>query len=482
MKPTPGPRHGASAFHRGLEAPHSRYFASGKFGRLFPNLPPLSLPMVSEAELRQRLLDLGNPDGPMDPSTGEDKPNPKIPAGFVFFGQFVDHDITLDTTSSLERQNDPEGIANFRTPLLELDSVYGSGPDVTPHFYASDRIRLLAEQRHGRDQLPRTDNDTAIIGDPRNDENLVISRLQLLFIQFHNKVVDALEAAGVKPPRLFEEAQRVVRWHYQWVVLHEFLPLTVGKKTLDAVYLEGDCCHTGRCFFDWRNEPFIPVEFAVAAYRFGHSQVPAKLKVNDDFKIGSSFEIPIFDPDEVGDADPDDLSGFGKEAPRRYIDWKYLFATGSNDEQPSRRIDPFLAKPLFELPFISDPGPLDPASLAARNLLRGHAFGLPSGQAIARAMCVDPLSPDELKEVADLGFDRSTPLFYYLLREAQVEGKGRRLGPVGGRIVAEVLVGLLEGDRKSFVRTYPKWTPEEEGLGTTSSFGMADLAAFAEGS
>lgn len=477
MKPMRGCHHGTGAFQRGLEAPHSCYFASGTFGRLFPTLPPLSLPGVSDDELQNRLRTLGESAGPMHPtSAGGDPLNPGIDAGYVFLGQFIDHDITLDTTSSLERQTDPEGLRNFRTPVLELDSVYGLGPEATPYLYDGDK-KLLVEPDFGRDQLPRTSARVAIIGDPRNDENLVISQLQLAFVRFHNKVVDILAANGVSDELLFEEAQRIVRWHYQWIIVNEFLPLTVGRKLVERIYKQ-DCCSTGRCFFHWRNAPFIPVEFAGAAYRFGHSQVPGHLQVNDDFKVGGDPKIVFFDPNEVGDLDPDDLSGFRPPAPRRYVDWKYLFATGAGAEQPSQKIDRVLSEPLFTLPFIASPGPFNPASLAARNLLRGHSLGLPSGQAIARAMCIEPLDPADLAEVQPLGFDKETPLFYYVLKEAQVVEGGSRLGPVGGTIVTEVLVGLLEGDRRSFVRTYPKWTPEKEVIGTTSSFGIKDLVTF----
>jgi hypothetical protein len=457
-----------------MNAPHSKYFASGKFGRLFPTLPPLFHRDKSEEDLRGALVDLGATGGPMDPTGQADPDNPDVPAGFGFLGQFIDHDITFDTTSSFERQNDPEGIENFRTPALELDSVYGSGPEVTPYFYAPDGVRLLVEQEHGRDQLPRNTIGTAVIGDPRNDENLIISQLQLAFLKFHNAVVDAIEPV-CEPEHLFEEAQRIVRWHYQWIVLHEYLPLTVGQDLVDDIY--DVCGGGGRQFFNWRHKPFIPVEFAVAAYRFGHTQIPGALKVNDDFTSNGSDEIPLFDRNEVGDSDPDDLQSFGLRAPRRYVDWKYLFETSNTNPQPSKQIDSVLAPPLFDLPFVP---PGSRASLAVRNLERGHAFGLPSGQAVACAMCIDPLSPSDLSDVASLGFDKVTPLWFYILKEAEVVESGKRLGPVGGRIVAEVLIGLLEGDRQSFVRADPKWTPANEGIGTDADFKIADLLKFAD--
>ena len=465
--------HGSDAYHRGMHAPHSTAFASGTFGRLFPTLPPLFHRDKTHAELREALVRLGARGGPMDPASGAANPdNPTIWAGFAFFGQFIDHDITLDTTSSFERQNDPEGIVNFRTPALELDSVYGSGPEASPHLYQPRTAKLLLDHEHGRDQIARNSADTALIGDPRNDENLVIQQLQLAFIRFHNAVVDAIEP-DVAREHLFEEAQRITRWHYQWVVVHEFLPLTVGQALVDEVY---DVCNprAGRRHFNWRHKPFIPVEFSVAAYRFGHSQIPDALRLNGDFNGGGA--VPLFDRDELGDPDPDDCSGFGLRAPRRYVDWEHFFKTAQRKPVASKRINPVLAEPLFDLPFV-EPSPR--ASLAVRNLERGDAFGLPSGQAVACAMCLDPLSASDLGNVAADGFDVATPLWYYVLKEAEVAGQGLRLGPVGGRIVAEVLVGLLQGDRLSFVRADPKWTPASEGIGTDADFGMAELLEFA---
>jgi hypothetical protein len=447
--------HGAATFHRGLNAPQSRYYAQGKFGRLFPSLP-------AHYPCQEALLELGKVGGTMDPGTDKNGTNEAIPAGFVFLGQFIDHDVTFDTTSHLERQNDPEAISNFRTPLLELDSLYGAGPGADPYLYqgVNGEIHFLIDQVAPND-LPRNSINGALIGDPRNDENLLISQLHLAFLKFHNAIV-AVE-------KDFQKAQQLVRWHYQWIILHEYLPLIVGEELVHDIYI-GNCYSTGRRFYNWRNEPFIPVEFAVAAYRFGHSQIPARLQVNDLFQTNGRFDIPLFDPLEIGDSDPDDLSGFGARSPRRFVDWHYLFDTGHNRHQPSNRIDTVLSGPLFSLPFLARLGEI--SSLPQRNLLRSRAFGLPSGQAIARAMCEEPLAPDELDDVKELGFAEETPLWFYILREADRREQGKRLGPVGGRIVAEVLIGLLEGDRFSFARAHPRWQPT---LGSGGKFTMVDL-------
>lgn len=210
--------------------PRSRYFDSGRFGRLFPTLPPFA---PDTRTVRQDLLKIGALDGVMDakdPPPPEQSPrnqdNPAgLPAAFTFLGQFVDHDLTFDPTSSLERQNDPEAITNFRTPLLELDSVYGAGPGPNPHLYeaASRGVEFLFDKDFPND-LPRNSQNVALIGDPRNDENLIVSQLHLAFLKFHNAVVRDIRSAGTHPSDLFAEAQMRVRWHYQWLLLHHFLP------------------------------------------------------------------------------------------------------------------------------------------------------------------------------------------------------------------------------------------------------------------
>jgi Animal haem peroxidase len=184
---------------------------------------------------------------------------------------------------------------------------------------------------------PRNGQGVALIGDPRNDENVIVSQLHLAFVRFHNRVVADVTAelgAGVTPQVIFAEAQREVRWHYQWLVLHEFLPRTVGDLTEMVV-------NDGARHFHWNNDPCIPVEFSVAAYRFGHSQVRPSYRAN----FGTSATDPaqqffalLFDPTLPSGPDPDDLRG-GHRAPRRFIDWQTFFDFGDGRVRRNKLID-----------------------------------------------------------------------------------------------------------------------------------------------
>jgi len=354
------------------------------------------------------------------------------------------------------------------------------------------RTKFLLEETGtpGKHDLPRNSQNAALIGDPRNDENVVVSQLQLAFLKFHNAVVDRVIADGITDPnQVFPEAQRLVRWHYQWVVLHHFLRRTVGDETWNDVLGVGTLETHRRFFGKPRHKPFIPVEFSVAAYRFGHSQVRPFYRVND------GFAGPFLDATEdPADLDPEDLRG-GKRAPRRFVEWENFFeglggGGGPGKPQLGKMIDAKLSSPLLSLPFNTPGNPggvvaqVNPASLAERNLLRGLTFSLPTGQYVAEAMSsvlstTHPaefrvLGPGDLADLAALGagLAERTPLWFYILKEAELLGGGTRLGPVGGRIVAEVFIGLLEDDSSSFMATNPDWTPT---LGSNGDFTMADL-------
>ena len=486
-------RHGL-VFVRGANPPHSIHYSQGKFGRLFPTLPPFAsdnpttrgaLREIGEAKgILDAQDDLSDPIALItDPNKSAGNPNnPNLTAGMTFVGQFLDHDMTFDPTSSLERQQDPEAIRNFRTPVLELDSLYGSGPGASPHLYDIDiddgRTSFLVEEIPGsnaktrdgssRFDLPRNAQNVALIGDPRNDENLMVSQFHLAMLKFHNAVVEHVKSNLdlTNAFDIFAEAQRLVRWHYQWIILHEFLPKTVGQAVVD------DVLEKGRKFYKWRNAPFIPVEFSVGAYRFGHSQVRPSYRANFGPSNSEQFFGLIFNDQPSTSADPDDLRG-GARAPRRFIDWQTFFDFGDNNVRPGKKIDTKLSSVLFDLIGLPES---EPQSLAQRNLLRGLAFGVPSGQAIAKAMGLAPLAKADVADLKQYRMDVRTPLWFYILREAEIQSQGKRLGAVGGRIVTEVFVGLLQGDSNSFLRQDPEWKPT---LPPTSDFKLTDLLRFA---
>ncbi|WP_231126161.1 peroxidase family protein [Motilibacter aurantiacus] len=405
--------------------------------------------------------------------------NPRMTAGMTFLGQFLDHDMTFDPTSSLARRQDPEAIRNFRVPALDLDSVYGGGPVVSPFLYDqavdSGRTTFLVDDIPGctavsvggtpRFDLARNRQNVALIGDPRNDENLVLSQLHLAFLRFHNATVEQVRTRlgpAFGPGEVFAEAQRLVRWHYQWLVLHDFLPTTVGQEVVDDVLADGPR------HYRWRNEPYIPVEFSVAAYRFGHSQVRPSYRANfgtSTTDVGQQFFALIFDPTLADLDDPADLRG-GKRAARRFIDWQTFFDFGDGRARRNKRIDTTLSSVLFEL--MGQPAE-EARSLATRNLERNLTMCVPSGQRVAQAMSLEPLAASDLEDLRDFHLDASTPLWLYVLREADVQQKGERLGAVGARIVAEVIVGLIRGDKQSYLNQAPDWRPEG------GDFGIVDL-------
>ncbi|MBA3952904.1 MAG: peroxidase, partial [Rubrobacter sp.] len=273
------------------------------------------------------------------------------------------------------------------------------------------------------------------------------------------------------PGEVFAEAQRLVRWHYQWIIVHEFLEKTVGKPMVDDILADG------RKFYKWRNLPFIPVEFSVAAYRFGHSQVRPSYRSNfgpTPADINSQVFKLIFNDSLPDGPDPNDLRG-GKRAPTRFIDWQTFFDFGDGNARPNKKIDTRLSTVLFDLPGFA---PGDVQSLAQRNLLRHLTFSLPSGQSVAKAMKLPVLDAIHLNDLEPLNLHNRTPLWFYILREADVEEDGKQLGPVGGRIVAEVFIGLLQGDALSYLKQDPGWTPTLPSA-AADTFEMTDLLRFA---
>lgn len=438
--------------------------SEGRFGRLFPELPPLYI----KPEI---LHEVGKAGGVMRDG-GQPNLTDDVPAGQIFFGQFIDHDITLDDSSSLSSNNIPSETENVRTPTLDLDCVYGDGPEAHPYLYDGARL-LTGSDTNSNDplvsnDLPRNVKGTAIIGDPRNDENRVISQLQLGMLRFHNTVVKHLENSPtpVAPEHLFEEARRLTTWHYQWAVVHDYLPTICGTCVVEDILSNGRKVY--RPEDDNHGKPYIPIEFATAAYRFGHSMIPQQMKVQPggpkhdlfSFSLGSAFS-PLSSTDQI-------------------VDWECLLDSGNGNYERAAQLDAKMANSLLELPFIPSSVPAFEKSLAVRNLLRAQSFRIPSGEQVAETLQLcgaEEVTSEGIEAVRlagdKLGFGKATPLWIYLLLEGRVLGrqdevngkiqgnKGEGLGPVGARLVAEVLIGLMELDPRSFLGSNRNWSPLE---------------------
>lgn len=392
-----------------------------RFGRMFERH---DIGRGNGDEMREALTELSRPGGILDANdplevgpirlitepelSPNNTDNPTITAGNTFVGQFLDHDLTRDGGSRLGRPEPLDRSTNLRTARLDLDSVYAGGPAESIDLYDDD-FRFLVESGGRFEDLPRGGDMQAIIGDPRNDENLIISGIHVGFLLFHNAVMDRVEATGLSGEAAFEEARRIVRWHYQWMILHEYLPAVVGAD------LVADIRSNGRQFYT-PSRPTIPVEFQTSAFRFGHSQVRPSYRANLAGDDGDPFFAMVFDPDTFGDDDPDDLTG-GHRAPRRFIGWQTFFDFGDGEVKPNKTINPTISTPLFRLPMSTLPmdrgGDLGPTSLATRNLLRHLTWRVATGQDVAGAMGVDRLSTGDLSAFGDFGasLDTETPLW-----------------------------------------------------------------------
>jgi len=484
----------------------------GRFTKLFQRLAAAEFDLPGLERLALRMTsrqDLGpTPEDERDPEEGA------IPAAYTYLGQFVDHDLTFDPTSSLrEFLSDEliESLKDYRTPRFDLDNLYGRGPDDQPYLYESDGIRMrLGEPMSGNPfdpgayQVPRASDGRALIGDPRNDENRIVAQLHAIFLRFHNQVAKRLGGGAS-----FKEVRDQVRWHYQLMLVTDFLPMIVNHETLTSVfpdpYSPADPILPGL-------QPLLglmPVEFSVAAFRFGHSMIRPLYRLNTTVQRRPIFTRDSDDGAYVDDAA--DLGGFRPIPSDWAIDWQFFIDLEHGAEpnaigplydpikrRPQRayKIDTSLASPLRYLPHRIAK---DPSVLALRNLERGRAFGLASGQAVAAALGEEPIPDEDLvigkatagdskKPLAQIakGFAGKAPLWAYILSEAQVvswEKAGSsvpkddipvKLGPVGGRIVAEVFAALLRGDRTSYLRQETAFRPIPE-FTRDGKFGLAQL-------
>ncbi|MFN0174960.1 MAG: peroxidase family protein [Saprospiraceae bacterium] len=467
----------------------SNYPRPGKFGRMFPYLDAWS---TDELDPEQYLNIIGDKEDFLYTPIKDPPEGVSIPAGYTYLGQFLTHDLSFDPTSIAERMDDLDFLWNYRSPGLDLDSMYGGGPKISPYLYDDEGAFLLETKNSNFGDVvkvydvPRL-NNKPIIADPRNDENVMVSQLHVAFMKLHNKMLE-IAAPHFHGFDRFLEARRMTIWHYQYVILHDYLPKILGEKMREKIIRESRLTRFGGC-----DEPFIPVEFSAAIFRFGHSQVRNSYQFNQ-----SVSDTTALFPDKR----PDRLF---------YVDWQFFFGEGVDTKilqksnltpEDINRIYDFekyiagyaiipasIISPIF-VSSLSELGDKNhPINLVKTTLLRGLKLKLPSGQSIAKSLGFDTLNWVKLneffnenkfpKELEIQKFQENTPLFYYILAEAVAENNGETLGSVGGYILCEVLTGLLKTDKNSYLNINPDWVPEDINGNKKTKFEMADLLQLA---
>jgi Animal haem peroxidase len=435
-----------------------------------------------------------------------------IPAGFTYLGQFIDHDLTFDkTTVMLGENRSPAQLLQGRSPSLDLDSLYGAGPQdpASAKFYKADGLHLKVGKTvaagdpamNGFD-LPRGEGTTtkakrkAVIPDFRNDENLAVAQTHLAFMRFHNRIVDSLPAS----PTRFAQARELAIKHYQWMIRHDYLPRICAAGVLNDVFSNGrKAFEVG---VDPSQVPTMPIEFSIAGFRLGHAMIRRAYNWNNRFDSGDGTLEWLF----IFSATGGDLGGELKLASNWIADFRRLYdfkeagradlAVPAGKFNRAMRIDSTLVNPLKNLPASSFGGPEVPfddarANLAFRNLTRAKMVKLATGQQMARflkrkGVNLTALTKTQIKngnngatldgltQAQRQALLTDTPLWFYILREAEINNG--KLKGVGGRIVAETFHRAMEGSSASIVRD-PAWRPT---FGPDSNtFRMVDLLLFA---
>ncbi len=442
------------------------------FGRMFPTLDadPVEPGFQGFRGSDQDLTDLVQ--------TQEDKglaqlDNDGVPAGFTYLGQFIDHDLTRNLDPLPEKQLDPTTLKNFRTAAFDLDSVYGKGRTdrSSRHMYNPDGTFKVQEEDEENGVLPDLvrdeDGRATLLIEPRNDENLIIAQLHLAVQSFHNELIEEGKS--------FSEARRLTQWHYQWVVVNDYLPHVVGQDRVNMFL--GKPVTNG--FYKPGNPdaPMTPTEFSTAVFRYGHSQVRDSYEVND---LSEDAPIKVFD---TSSPDAEDLRGAQHINDRTHIDWSEFFEIDGAQEfegNLSRKLDTKISASLFDLP-LGAPGLPSAGTnvLAQLTLIRSSRYDIPSGQDIARQMGIPVLANNKLglNQSTYPSFNGEAPLWFYMLAESELnENGGVRLGDVGGRIVAEVFIDQLAVDPGSYLNARRPFTPSVEHEG---AFTIGDFLTFA---
>jgi hypothetical protein len=386
-------------------------------------------------------------------------------AGYTYFGQFIDHNLTEDDTAIRDAgKREPWETVNYRGPWLNLSGIYNPSYDQGrwKELYQSDGVSFrLGKPTQGKSEpfdLPLNREDYPVIADERNNENVIVRQIHVMFLKLHNLAIKQLRRDHPNLPdrQLFAQARDLVCWQYQYLVRHDFL-----AKVCDPGIFEELVTNNAASSIDWTGGFSIPVEFAQAVLRFGHSMV------RPDYGLNASGRVPL-----------EDLLCGGKQGalkPEEAVHWPTLL-TG---KETAMRFDTGIASVLFGLQskdihsYVDTPMPHFPHALPVRTLIRGAKSRLPTGQDVATRMDVPIVQPvmecgevgepiyDPGKYLRTLGLIDETPLWYYILLEAEVNQRGKCLGEVGSRLLIETVNGALWKDPDSYIRRFgPDWTPE----------------------
>jgi hypothetical protein len=444
---------------------------------MFPKLqadPDALLPDSKPEETVRNLIALGKTMSEPGDDPGFDS---TIPAAYTYFGQFVDHDISL-VSGEVGDLDDPKlkpppqdqilsKLENRRTPVPDLDSVYGVTSDGTPVPRVCSELVVspvspspklgprppMRDENNDLPRKPRSDRPDidceALIGDARNDENLIISQMHVAFLRAHRSLV-------VGHGLTFSEARKTLVQHYQWLIVHDFLKRIVGAETVNEILTYGT-----KFFRPPVCDIYMPLEFSAAAYRFGHSMVRSSYDYNVNFPAATLKQLFSITAFSGG------LDDFDHVPESWIVQWEKFLEGGNR----ARRVDTRLVEPLYALQdTVGQPVGGVKGSLAVRNLLRGYLLRMPTGQKVAQVLGLPTMSEKEIERVAskvnpkqaevlrEAGFLGRTPLWYYILAESAAKSSSGGLGPVGGTIVAEVLIGLVRWSEDSIL-SKPGWKP-----------------------
>lgn len=461
------------------------------FGRMFPHLPPFHYSDQAAADLAAKMKN-PRPDRPgTDRGTSDDSAT--LPSEYTYLGQFIDHNLDFDDTAQPSADVNPRLLTNFESFRFDLNNVFGGGPRIDPQLYASDHKHLLMSGTLGRPQadgfptvrdhrdvfdLARNPtNGQAILVEPRDDENQIISQISAAFVAFYNNFVS--RGYG------YAKARQLTEDYYQEIVLTDVLPAFVGQSTINKYLHFGPHGAVQVRTPNFPDANFTPIEFSVGAYRFGHSLVRNDYHINDIFPTTkdiddnvSIFNVNVFQIGDLSGGSP--LPGPNGSSTTvcastslcdhpnpagHQIQWKYFVPKlDANPHDPginfARATQPTISPALFKLPGYTIPGCADAASpvcngsgqLISRDFARGNYDGLASGQAIAKALGCHVISAASINPTKDAAFNSGTPLLYYVLAEAQ--RSGQTLGCAGKSIVAQTFIRVLWDTPNSILHTH----------------------------